>query len=153
MEIVVDTNVLEVAGCSRGYYKLNNLNAAKFLMHILTESEIQLCLDYNGSILKEYNKNRRIRNNGFLYGWFKQMKNKNKFTFYSSRLKNRIRKKLDELKFHKKDYIFVAVADNSSSEIIVVEIDKDWNEKVRSFLKTIDLFVLNCEDCLKKISN
>lgn len=153
LEIVIDTNVLEVAGNPNGCYKENNLNAIYLLTNVVSEPGIQICIDYEGLILKEYKNKGRMDKNKLLSGWFIQMIRKHKFTYYSSKLKNKIRKKLEELEFHKKDFKFVAVADNSCSEIIVVEIDKGWNEKVRSFLETINLLVLNCKDCLKKVSN
>lgn len=140
MEIVIDTNVL---------YQEVNFDALGLLIHIVRSSKIKVCLDYENLILKEYKK--RISKNRFLTSWFASMTKSKKFSYYSSNMKLKIKKKLINLKFHTKDFKFVAVAYNSNSELIVVEVDSDWNNDVCSFLKTIELLVVNSKECLEKI--
>lgn len=147
MEIVIDTNVLEIASNPSGIYKEINLNAAELLNYIVRSSEVKVCLDHENLIMEEYKK--RIYKSQFLAGWVALMRNKNKFFYYSSNMKQKIRNKLIILGFHPKDFKFVAVANNSNSKLIVVEVDSDWDNDVCAFLKTIELLVVNSKECLE----
>jgi hypothetical protein len=146
-DIVIDANVLGYAsGEDRKDYRPENLKVLSFLLNLQGNTTIKITVDHDRQILNEYSS--RAKDNKFIKAWFYELQRSNRFDFQSHSLKTSIRKELKRIGFHEKDFKYVGVCLNSSTpQVIVNETDSDWNTVVCTYLKTLDIDVVNSSTC------
>ncbi len=129
MNWVIDTNILIFAS---NVNEEKYFNAVEFVLDVRKNHSI--VIDHKREIVKEYNK--KLKNNPFYKKWWKHMiSTKGKIAFHDSKIPSYHKNKLENLKFHNDDLLFVGVASNSCDKLLVTEDKDDYNKNIRYYLK------------------
>lgn len=143
LQWVVDTWVLVKCG------ETNEpicLGAVSFLFRILKRD--MLCLDFEGEILKEYNK--YFAPHTHVSRWWDEMvKHGHKFAWRSNKLNEKHRHNLiNKLGFDKSDIKFVGVAEKTNDRLLVAE-ESDYCKGVCDYLeRNLSIKVLDVHQSL-----
>ena len=108
-----------------------NPKATYFLMRIMLKQH-HVAFDHEGHIRREYETCVRGRENCLVGKWYAQVVSKLAI-YFSGRLPNRHRKALENLRFDRDDWPFVAVCSRTESRKLVSE-DSDYTEQVRDYV-------------------
>ena len=153
MQIVIDTNIWIKALSNDDDY---SLTCDRVLLGFLNESTLQLALDSEWEIEKEYMDN--LQMNRRYQCIMCQLENEHRRTWNSSHLPQKHLNKLDELQFHEpEDRIFVGVAYNTDKKIITEDSDYGVHGEVDKkgvydyMREKMDLDVYSAEETLETI--
>ena len=122
------------------------MSASSLLMLILDE-EHRVAFDEDGQILGEYRRclEKQRTPGSFITKWFVQTLKL--ADYYVGDVPNDHDGALKRLRFHRKDFVFVAVAAQTNTRRLVVEGDSDYTRAVKEYLKRkMDVRVLSCCD-------
>lgn len=153
MRVVIDTNIWVKALANDKDY---NLDCDRALLGFLNKSDLQLALDTEWEIEKEYIDN--LQENRRYQCIMRQLEVEQRKTWDSSHLAKKHLDKLDELQFHEpEDRVFVGVAYNTDKQIITEDSDygvhgEEEKKAVYDYMKEkMSLNVYSAEQALETI--
>ena len=142
MDWTVDTQILyKAAGC--------DMEAVRLLADILGRRN-GVGFDNEGHIRRQYDNCARGTRSEFIRKWVVEAADK-LAQMRSGRLSERHRRGLERLKFHQKDWVFVAVCSRIDGRMLVAE-ESDYRDEVRAYLNAeMGISVLSVVDSLNRV--
>jgi len=142
MDWTVDTQILHKAAAV-------DMAAIGLLADILGQRH-GVGFDYEGQIRRQYENCVRSTRSEFIRKWVQEAADK-LGQMRSGRLTERDREGLERLKFHRKDWAFVAVCSRTESKALVAE-ESDYTGEVRGYLSTeMGISVFDVAGSLKRM--
>ena len=153
MQVVIDTNIWIKALANDNDY---NLTCDRVLLGFLNKHDLQIALDAEWKMEKEYMDN--LQESRRYQCIMCQLEHEQRKTWSSSHLPQKHLNKLEELQFHEpEDRIFVGVAYNTDKQIITEDSDygvhgeEDKRETYHYMKNEMNLSVYSAEQALETI--